>query len=517
MSLPAPRAFPARAALALVLAVLLLPLALAEVPPLLDYPNHLARAVILAGQAPELATYYAADWRLLPNLAFDLLMLPLLQLLGPHEAGRLVLGLAAALGVLGSVAYHRAVFGRSSWWPLGSALVAWHGLLLMGFVSFSLGVGLALLAASLAITSGGRPSLARLAGIALLATGVALSHLFAFGFLGLLLLAHEAGRILGGTRPSTARLGLWFRWAVALLPGTLIALQAFTSTGEGLLLWQYGDRLRRLAAGFAGYHVWLDRLAPLVVLLVIGAAAWMRRLAVDPGSLIAAAVCAMLYLAVPAVLGGGAFAEVRFAIFLGFLLFAGLDVRLGWPAALPLAALGAARLAVLGLTWHLAQTPLQELRAALAPVPAGGRIFTVAPRRDAAPAYFRNQRGRAVVSFLYEWPDSHLGGHAILERRAAWPALFAIAGQQPLRRLAPFERFSSQPWHTLPPPAMLDPARPPPPAFAADHAAWADWPARFDYVLLLHADATPRAPEFATAPLALVVDTGFAALYRVLR
>src|SRR5450432_1539959 len=91
--------------LALLCAVLLSPLLLVEVPPLLDYPNHLARLYVLAfGQHdPVLATMYVAHWAIIPNLAIDLIMPPVLHLLPVHVAGRLMLALVLLLPVLGTV------------------------------------------------------------------------------------------------------------------------------------------------------------------------------------------------------------------------------------------------------------------------------------------------------------------------------------------------------------------------------------------------------------------------------
>ena len=83
-----------------------------DVPPLLDYPNHLARAVVLAadGNDPVLARMYAARWGIIPNLATDLLLPPLLQVLPVHVAGRIVVALVMLLPVIGIVAYSRAIF-----------------------------------------------------------------------------------------------------------------------------------------------------------------------------------------------------------------------------------------------------------------------------------------------------------------------------------------------------------------------------------------------------------------------
>ncbi len=77
--------------LAVLLCVILLaPLALVDVPPLLDYPNHLARAAVLAfgSDDPVLSRIYAAHWTVIPNLGTDLVLPPLLRVLSIHLAGR---------------------------------------------------------------------------------------------------------------------------------------------------------------------------------------------------------------------------------------------------------------------------------------------------------------------------------------------------------------------------------------------------------------------------------------------
>src|SRR5262249_45491967 len=124
--------------------VLLAPLALVDMPPLLDYPNHLARAVVLATGAtdPILSRIYAPHWAIIPNLGIDLILPPLLHVLPVHVAGRIVIGLAVLLPVFGTVAYSRAVFGTLSAWPFASALVAYNGALLLGFLNFVAGIGL---------------------------------------------------------------------------------------------------------------------------------------------------------------------------------------------------------------------------------------------------------------------------------------------------------------------------------------------------------------------------------------
>ncbi|MEJ0017046.1 MAG: hypothetical protein WDN25_10860 [Acetobacteraceae bacterium] len=132
-------------ALATLCLILLAPLALVDVPPLLDYPNHLARAVVLAsaGADPFLSQMYAARWGILPNLATDLVLPTLLDLLPVHLAGRIIVGIALLLPVLGTVAYSRAMFRIGAAWPMASALVAYNATFLLGFINFTIAIGIA--------------------------------------------------------------------------------------------------------------------------------------------------------------------------------------------------------------------------------------------------------------------------------------------------------------------------------------------------------------------------------------
>ena len=98
-------------AFALLCVVLLAPLALVDVPPLLDYPNHLARAVVLASAAPirSCRACTRPHWAIIPNLGTDLVLPPLLHVLPIHLAGRIVVGhQSSCCRSLGAVAYSRA-------------------------------------------------------------------------------------------------------------------------------------------------------------------------------------------------------------------------------------------------------------------------------------------------------------------------------------------------------------------------------------------------------------------------
>ena len=96
--------------LALLSAVLLAPLLIADVPPVLDYPNHLARFVLLAAgpDDPVLGRMFTPSWSIIPDLAIDVIGPPLLHVLPVHVAGRCLLGGILLLNLAGVLALHRA-------------------------------------------------------------------------------------------------------------------------------------------------------------------------------------------------------------------------------------------------------------------------------------------------------------------------------------------------------------------------------------------------------------------------
>ncbi len=98
-----------------------MPLLVVDVPPLLDYPNHLARAFVLASLPadPVLTAFYTPQWAIIPNLATDLIAPPLIRVLPVHVVGRLLVAAAVLVPVLGTIAYGRAIGGRGGVWRSG--------------------------------------------------------------------------------------------------------------------------------------------------------------------------------------------------------------------------------------------------------------------------------------------------------------------------------------------------------------------------------------------------------------
>ena len=95
------------ALLTIALAALAVPVLLAPIPPLLDYPNHLVRLWLIAGGAnsPPLSEMYAVSWSsAYTNVGIDYLGAALGRFLPIVPLGSVLVVLALVLPPLGAVA-----------------------------------------------------------------------------------------------------------------------------------------------------------------------------------------------------------------------------------------------------------------------------------------------------------------------------------------------------------------------------------------------------------------------------
>jgi hypothetical protein len=507
---------------AAVAAILAAPLLVTALPPLVDYPNHLARAVLLHTSAPELRPYYAIEWAILPNLAMDILMGPLLAALEPYTAGRVLLFLILLSNVLAVVAYHRAAFGVFSWWPFAAALVAYNATFLMGFLNFQIGLSVAFAGAAAWIALAPRHRLAALACLAGFGMLAFFCHLVSVVFLFLLVGAEEMAPLLrrhgtqlrGLAREAIPRLA---PLCLALLPALLLyALSPLSeSTGSRLSFTGFEARPLRLLVPFANYDREHDLLAGLFVFGVVAVLVASRRAVLHPAALLAALLALGLYAVVPHGAATGSWLEIRFPILLGFLLFAGIRPTLGGRAsatlALALGALLVLRTSALATEWAQSARFSEEVRKTAAAAPSGARVAAVRARHVGA-----ERQPMPTISFVGQAPYAHLPALLVIERRAFWPGLFAFRGQQPLVLQPPHDALPPFVMGLLPTPSILDATTPQPdPRQSASALRWVEWPERFDHVLVIGAYALPDVAAFDPARLTLVSANRAAALFRV--
>jgi hypothetical protein len=511
------------AALVVLSLILLAPLLITDVPPVLDYPNHLARLVLLAAGPDDkiVGQIFTPHWTIIPNLAGDVIGLMLLHLMPIHVAGRCLLGGILLLNLAGVLALHRAYFGRRSFWPLGSGLIACNCTFLLGFLNWQISSGLAMLCAAGWLTWRERFPSMTVAGAMAAAVLLFFCHLMGVVFFILLI----------GSAELRAMRSFWtalIRCAelVAVLAGPSV-LAAFAAVHDAPSAPQWprmGVKLVNAASPLINYVFSLDMISVVLVYGGIGLGVATGWLIVAPRAVAAAVIIPIAYFVLPFDLLGGAFLDMRFAVMFGFLLFAAVDpapqgvpvatrmrrVMPIVPRAYRIAAAGCAllfvvRMAILANVWAAQRHDLAQLRAAIAAVPPGAKVFFTNVPQEEAPAYWGSgPRSRRLSNGLRT--DYHLPALLLIERGAFWPVLFANPAQQPIR-LRPAYAALAREAHDMPSHARL----------VADPDSALPALCHFDYVLMLEAGAEPDLATFIPRCLTLVSQSDFAALFRVRR
>lgn len=510
-------------ALAGTCAILLVPLFLVDVPPLLDYPNHLARMYVLAFGAhdPILSRMYAQHWAIIPNLAIDLILPPLLHVLPIYTAGRVMLGATLLLPLVGTLVYHRVAFGVRSYWPLAVALMAYNALFLAGFMNFLLSLGMALLAAAAWLRwRDGHPVLVTLCG-AVASVAIFFMHLFGLLFLAVIIGSEELVQVQRRHAAGQAILPHLLRRAlmgvVIFTPPVVLYLAApLDHIDGGMLFRPLWNKLYYLTEPFLAYDGSIDRLVGAVFLAGLYVARRQSHLRAAPGIAFALAILFCIYMACPFMMKQTGFIDARFPIMMGLLLFAGfrpvaLSPRVRIVIATVLALTFVARTTSLGFVWLDHNRDLTDFRQVIAQVPPGSRVLVVSVDPQDAPDYWANSpRGRKIPGFFRL--DFHLPALLTIERRAFWPYLFTAEAKQPLVMRPPYDRISvpeGQPpdWQSL--------------VLGYDvHLVTlapylAHWQQNFDYVLLLEAGGAANLSGFLPDKLHLLVARDIAALYRI--
>jgi hypothetical protein len=399
-----------------------LPLLLTALPPLLDYPNHLARMHLLPSlpAASALNRYLAIRWAPLPNLGMDGVV-PFLAMVMPLEwAGKLFIAVTFLLLAGGTAALHRVLFGRWSSWSLLAFLLLYTRLLLWGFMGYLFGCGLAMAAFPAWIALRQRHWLLRVALGCVFALAIYLAHLLAFGLYAVMVAAYEFGEVWRRRKPIAAAVrdlaigGVPFVPALALMAGN-------SSTGRII----YGNPLRKLDLLFSvfdNYSRPFDVTCFVIVVLAVGFVFWRRWVRLAPEMILPLVALVAVYLAMPTQLFTAAGVERRIPMMIFLVLIGGSawQARFARQEAVFLAGAGAVfavRLAVIAAVWHSAG----RLYAGLMP------SFDKLPRGACLAVGF----GKDSIQ-VAKAPLTHFPTLAVIRREDFETQLFHYAEQQPI-------------------------------------------------------------------------------------
>lgn len=500
----------------LVAAVILTPLLMIDIPPLGDYPNHMARAMILSAldHDPIFAGFFAWSLRPVPNLAMDLFVLGVGSVTGPGIAARLFLGVVLLATVWGVRALNRGVFGEVTPWPGVAALFVFNQVFLAGFLNYALGVALALGFAGVLEQRRANSAIARLALAAGMAIAIYFVHLLGYALFVVLMGSLElyaAARACGV--PVAARLGRLTALGLALAPPLLLmvattdfaaaasASPVGTASAPTLDLLHRGIEVLRMLQ--SGFDPWTGLIGLAFVGLTCVAALRGGRLGMSPPLLGVAALALAAALLAP---GRGTFhvdlLNQRFPLIVALLAIAGTSPRLPAlrrPAWLvPVFLLLVLQSLSVGRDFLAYRAELQEFRAAFATIPPGSKVFSIKPDLPPGTIAHTAPARHFYYGTLLNLHQLQLAMAA--ERRLFMPYNFAhqqkqlLQVREPYRALAFADGGVPTPWKL----AKQVRAAPEVALPILDQPIWQPtraWTRRFDYLTVLYPDLIEDLPK----------------------
>jgi len=457
------------------------------VMPWSDFGDHLARAYILRhyDEVAVFRQYYQIERLPLPNLAMDLIVTPMLGVMNPYLAAKLFVTLSILVFALAVHVFGRTVHGAPTWLAVAAVFFFYNSLLLYGFVNYTWGVALFLLAAAAWLVFERKRSVVSGLVAAVAASATYLAHLSGFFFLCVFIGLMSAFAVVRERRVSV--------WTVVgflpLAPGLAAYLSLGAAKGDVESV-RWGTVVgKAIHAGvlFAGYSLWMDAITAGGLLLVAVAVVRWGKLGGEPALLAIAGVFLVAFCLFPVDFHTGNDADTRFVVPAGLFLALGLTVSMPRKWARPvyglLVGVLGLRIALMEVYWRKADRIAVEQMGLLRQVDEGSRICPfpfLPPGRT---------EGKIRGSLM------HLAGYAVIDRNAISGATFAVPGQQPLQ-------------HRIPLPYQQATS-----ATRVGDLNWAEIFADYDYVWIYH--GSPEILGFLDGHGGLQAQAGDGRLYRV--
>jgi hypothetical protein len=473
-------------------AVTSLPVMAAHVPSLVDYVNHLARIYIIAndGRDAALSQYYAVHWALIPNLSMDLVVPPLVRVLGIYAAGKLFLLVIIALLVTGPHAIYHALYRRFSSWPFVACLFIYNDSFSGGLTSYLFGVGVALWGVAAWISLTRAHVGVRVAVSSAFILVLYLCHLAAAGIYLIAVASFELWRAYSDVRTYRRRLVLNLA-PLFLAMVVVLLLHHFQpgSVSHQVLRWTVAAKIRGITWTFESEQMFrlADALISATVITGIAGFAWWRGiLRCHPAGvpLLVASIAA--FLAAPSEIMGASGVDSRLPIAFLFVVIGFLDwnapsARQRGAFLLALALLLASRIGVVEYAWRAMAVDTADMEQSAAAIKRGGKVLVA---RGDHPSY-------RAASWLYYLPCLMM-----IERSALVSLAYSDPTQQVLAVKPPFRDMAGG--FNDDPPSLSELTSPPTtsPSSPSGRIYWNNWQKNYDYVYLVSLNGeSPSVPS----------------------
>ena len=427
-------------------ALALAPAFLVEIIPVTGFVNHMARVHILANYSadPLLQQAYAIDWAIKPNLALDIVLPPLTRFLPLFDVGKLFFAVSLLALAGGTAALHRALHGKVGLWPAVAFLFLYNQIVMMGFLNYAFGLGMALFGMTGWVVTRKWPTAMRITAFTAVATALFFTHLMSLGIYGLFVAAHEFSRALGSRFAWRPAIRDWLIGAAQFALPAVLLIGNLPPPPENPYQ-DYGGipfKIYAILSPVLAYH---DAAGLIIIPLVFGTilfALLTRRFRLAPDTGLCLALLGAAGLASPFLMNGrfgGVWGlDVRIFVALAFVAIAAIDFQargakvaiiLGFCAV---SAFGA-RIWEIGAAWTVYDVQVAEYRAAAAVIEPGAVIMQA--QNSSQPV----AGDPAQFPFTY-W---YLATLSVIDRSVFVPTLYTDPKKQPVVAAKRFEMIDT--------------------------------------------------------------------------
>jgi hypothetical protein len=204
--------------------------------PLVDYPNHLGRLQVYHNISTDqyLSQSYTFQWKIIPNLAIDILVLPLTHFTSVELSARIIVIIALAIIYVGTIFVDRQLNKENWGLSLFSGIFLYNGAFQFGFINFIIGVGFALIAFGLWIRYREQAHGLTLSLLVSVGVVVFLMHLYAFGLYALCVAGYEVSAFSKAVRQTRRLKAAHFEVLIkgALVTGIPLLLMLLSPTAQ---------------------------------------------------------------------------------------------------------------------------------------------------------------------------------------------------------------------------------------------------------------------------------------------
>jgi hypothetical protein len=369
-------------ALIILALALISPVWMVEYVPLVDYPDHLARAFILShldDPAYKYSDSYEADWGPYPYVALDLSLISAMKLFPAEVAGKVVLSMILLILPICCAFFSHKIGGDALHTGVWAAIVSISGYFLLGFVTMHLSFALAFLALGLWSSLEKHPN--SLHWFAVLAA-ISASYF-----------AHLLGFVLAGTSITLACLfarkplrHLIFSWLL-FVPAGLCYIYSRMSHPNALSLIEWRgltEKVLGLASVVRGYSTPLDFITISAAAAVVMFGAWRNpEFRINRAWAAVAGALFVLYWIFPKTYASGADADRRLLPFTALLLIS--SIRFGARTGYLMVAatlLLAIRVANTHVNFQRLQPEQQMMARSIDVIPRDARVLPIVELMD---------------------------------------------------------------------------------------------------------------------------------------